>query len=93
MQELMAIDQEDCDAIGNLSVMIDEELASTAKAIEDANQRIKKCSRENNAGMKLEINEQLLVSCGDLMCKLKDLIGCGKNVLVEIVTEEMVSEQ
>ena len=85
----MAIIEEEADyeASGTLSDTTDEELSTTEQAIEVASQRVQvllKRSRENDTGVKLEVNEKLLSSCADFMEALKDLMTCGKNLLEEI---------
>ena len=76
--------------------MVDEELASTAQAIEAASQRIQEMldkSREDDTGVKLEVNERLLDSCTNLMKAISVLFECSKDLQVEIVEEGMVSER
>ncbi len=88
-------DQDDYEASSILGDLVDEELASTAQAIEAANQRIQEMldkSREDDTGVKLEVNERLLDSCTNLMKAIQVLIGCSTDLQVEIVEEKMVSE-
>ena len=78
-------------AIGDL---VDEELASTAQAVEAAALRIQemlKKSREDDTGVKLEVNERILDSCTGLMKTIKILIARSKDLQSEIVGEGMVS--
>ena len=73
---------------------MDEELASTAQAVEAAALRIQEMlikSREDDTGVKLEVNERLLDSCTGLMKAIKILIARSKDLQTEIVGEGMVS--
>ena len=73
--------------------LVDEELASTAQAIESASQRIQEMlrkSREDDTGVKLEVNERLLDSCTALMKAIKVLISRSKDLQGEILGESMV---
>ena len=75
---------------------MEEELASTAQTVEAASQRIQEMldkSREDDTGVKLEVNEQLLDSCTELMKAIQVLIASSKDLQVEIVEEGMVSEK
>ena len=79
------------DTIGDL---VEEELASTAQAVETAALRIQQMllkSREDDTGVKLEVNERLLDSCTGLMMAIKILIARSKDLQSEIVGEGMVS--
>jgi hypothetical protein len=79
------------DALGDL---VDEELASTAHAVEAAALRIQEMlrkSREDDTGVKLEVNERVLDSCTGLMKAIKILIARSKDLQAEIVGEGMVS--
>ena len=74
---------------------MDEELASTAQAVEAAALRIQEMlrkSREDDTGVKLEVNERLLDSCTGLMKAIKILIARSKDLQSEVVGEGMVSE-
>lgn len=96
LQELMLNDQEDLETSSMLGDLVDEELTTTAQAVEAASQRIQEMlekSREDDTGVKLEINEQLLDSCTNLMKAIQTLISCSKDLQVEIVEEGMVSER
>lgn len=80
------------DALGDL---VDEELASTAHAVEEAALRIQEMlrkSREDDTGVKLEVNERLLDSCTGLMKAIKVLIARSKDLQSEILGEGMVSK-
>ncbi len=75
--------------------MVDEELASTAQAVEAAALRIQdmlKRSREDDTGVKLEVNERVLDSCTGLMKAIKILIARSKDLQGEILGEGMVRE-
>ena len=74
--------------------LVDEELASTAQAVEAASKRIQMMlqkSREDDTGVKLEVNERLLDSCTGLMKAIKILITRSKELQGEIVGEGIVS--
>lgn len=76
--------------------LVDEELASTAQAVEAAALRIQEMlrkSREDDTGVKLEVNERLLDSCTGLMKAIKILIARSKDLQGEIVGEGMVRER
>lgn len=84
-------ESESTDALGDL---VDEELASTAHAVEAAALRIQEMlrkSREDDTGVKLEVNERVLDSCTGLMKAIKILIARSKDLQAEIVGEGMVS--
>lgn len=81
---------EEDEASNALGTLVDEELASTAQAIEAATLRIQAMlekSREEYTGVKLEVNERLLDSCTELMKAIQVLIVCSKDLQVEIVQE------
>lgn len=83
--------EENPEALGDL---VDEEMAATAQAIEAAALRIQemlKKSREDDSGVKLEVNERILDSCTGLMKAIKVLIARSKDLQSEIVGEGMVS--
>ena len=92
LQELVSDQQAEAEeSLGNL---VDEELASTAHAVESAAQRIQEMlrkSREDDTGVKLEVNERLLDSCTGLMKAIKVLIARSKDLQGEILGESMVS--
>jgi len=79
---------------GGIENLVDEELASTAQAVEAAAQRIQlmlQKSREDDTGVKLEVNERLLDSCTGLMKAIKILIARSKDLQGEVVGEGIVS--
>ena len=62
--------------------------------MESAAQRIQEMlrkSREDDTGVKLEVNERLLDSCTGLMKAIKVLIARSKDLQGEILGESMVS--
>ena len=70
-------------------------MAATSEAIEAAALRIQEMlrkSREDDTGVKLEVNERILDSCTDLMKAIKVLIQRSKELQSEIVKEGMVSD-
>ncbi len=74
--------------------LVDEELASTAQAVEEAARRIQQMlqkSRQDDTGVKLEVNERLLDSCTGLMKAIKILITRSKELQAEILGEGIVS--
>ena len=74
--------------------MVDEEMASTSQAVEAAALRIQEMlqkSREDDTGVKLEVNSRILDSCTELMKAIKILILRSKDLQNEIVKEGMVS--
>ena len=76
--------------LGNL---VDEEMAATSQAIEAAALRIQEMlqkSREDDSGVKLEVNERILDSCTELMKAIRTLIQRAKDLQSEIVKEGMV---
>lgn len=91
---MVTCDQETTNTTEDLGDMVDEELASTAQAVEAAALRIQEMlrkSREDDTGVKLEVNERLLDSCTGLMKSIKILIARSKDLQSEIVGEGMVS--
>lgn len=82
------------DSPETLGSLVDEEMAATSEAVEAAALRIQemlKKSREDDTGVKLEVNERILDSCTDLMKAIKILILRSKDLQNEIVKEGMVS--
>lgn len=82
-------DEESPVTLGNL---VDEEMAATSQVIEAAAQRIQEMlqkSREDDTGVKLEVNERILDSCTDLMKAIRVLIQRSKDLQNEIVKEGM----
>lgn len=76
--------------LGNL---VDEEMVATSQAIEAAALRIQEMlqkSREDDSGVKLEVNERILDSCTELMKAIRILIQRAKDLQSEIVKEGMV---
>lgn len=89
-------DQDDYETSSMLGDLVNEELASTAEAIEAASQKIQEMldkSREDDTGLQLEVNERLLDSCTNLMKAIQVLFECSKDLQVEIVEEGMVSKR
>ena len=90
VQTVSRADEESPVTLGNL---VDEEMAATSQAIEAAAQRIQEMlqkSREDDTGVKLEVNERILDSCTDLMKAIRVLIQRSKDLQNEIVKEGMV---
>ena len=82
------------DSPETLGGLVDEEMAATSEAVEAAALRIQemlKKSREDDTGVKLEVNERILDSCTELMKAIKILILRSKELQNEIVKEGMVS--
>ena len=80
------------DTLGDL---VDEEMAATALVVEAASARIQEMlrkAREDDTGIKLEVNERILDSCTGLMKAIKVLIERSMDLQGEIVAEGMVSE-
>lgn len=78
------------DTLGDI---VDEEMASTALAIEAAAAKIQEMlrkSREDDTGVKLEVNERILDSCTGLMKAIRVLIERSKELQTEIISEGMV---
>ncbi|XP_053328221.1 huntingtin-interacting protein 1-related protein [Spea bombifrons] len=71
-----------------LGDMVDKEMASTSKAIEDAVRRIEEMmnqARKDCSGVKLEVNERILNSCTDLMKAIRLLVITSTELQKEIV--------
>uniref|UniRef100_A0A8C6K1A1 Uncharacterized protein n=1 Tax=Melopsittacus undulatus TaxID=13146 RepID=A0A8C6K1A1_MELUD len=71
-----------------LGDMVEKEMASTSKAIEDAVRRIEEMmsqARNESSGVKLEVNERILNSCTDLMKAIRLLVTTSTNLQKEIV--------
>lgn len=84
-------EEESPEALGSL---VDEEMAATSEVVEAAALRIQEMlrkSREDDTGVKLEVNERILDSCTELMKAIKVLIQRSKDLQNEIVKEGMVS--
>ncbi|XP_068122460.1 huntingtin-interacting protein 1 [Hyperolius riggenbachi] len=71
-----------------LGDLVEKEMAATASAVETAAARIEemlKKSRTDDTGLKLQVNEQILGSCTDLMQGIQALILASKDLQKEIV--------
>ncbi|XP_073421647.1 huntingtin-interacting protein 1 isoform X2 [Dendrobates tinctorius] len=71
-----------------LGDLVEKEMAATAAAVETAAARIEemlKKSRTDDTGLKLQVNEQILGSCTDLMQAIQALILASKDLQKEIV--------
>ncbi|XP_053136269.1 huntingtin-interacting protein 1-related protein isoform X1 [Hemicordylus capensis] len=71
-----------------LGDMVDKEMASTSAAIEDAVRRIEEMmnqARIESSGVKLEVNERILISCTDLMKAIRLLVMTSTHLQKEIV--------
>ncbi|XP_071994337.1 huntingtin-interacting protein 1 [Engystomops pustulosus] len=71
-----------------LGDLVEKEMAATAAAVETAATRIEemlKKSRTDDTGLKLQVNEQILGSCTDLMQAIQALILASKDLQKEIV--------
>lgn len=77
---------------GALGDVVEEELAATSQAVEEATQRIQEMlakSREDDSGVKLEVNERILDSCTGLMKAIRTLIARARDLQGEIIAEGM----
>lgn len=73
-----------------LGDLVDQEMYRTSKAIEDAVSKLEHLiskSREQETGIKLEVNDKILDSCTSLMKAIKILIIRGKELQKEIVSQ------
>ncbi|XP_069800826.1 huntingtin-interacting protein 1 [Dendropsophus ebraccatus] len=71
-----------------LGDLVEKEMTATAAAVETAACRIEemlKKSRTDDTGLKLQVNEQILGSCTDLMQAIQALILASKDLQKEIV--------
>uniref|UniRef100_UPI00358F16CE huntingtin-interacting protein 1-related protein isoform X2 n=1 Tax=Myxine glutinosa TaxID=7769 RepID=UPI00358F16CE len=71
-----------------LGDLVEQEMATTSSAVEDAAARIEEMlnkSRAADTGVKLEVNERILASCTELMRAIKVLIQASKELQREIV--------
>ncbi|XP_075052894.1 huntingtin-interacting protein 1 [Mixophyes fleayi] len=71
-----------------LGDLVEKEMAATAAAVETAALRIEEMlnkSRTDDTGLKLQVNEQILGSCTDLMQGIQALIKASKDLQKEIV--------
>ena len=79
-----------------LGDVVEEELAATSQAVEEAARKIQAMlakSREDDSGVKLEVNERILDSCTGLMKTIKTLIIRARDLQGEIIAEGMVSDK
>lgn len=93
LQDLASEDTGEGDE-NTLGDVVEEELAATSQAVEEAAQRIQAMlakSREDDSGVKLEVNERILDSCTGLMKTIKTLILRARDLQGEIIAEGMVS--
>ncbi|CAI7993005.1 Huntingtin-interacting protein 1 [Geodia barretti] len=77
-----------------LGDVVEEELAATSQAVEEAARRIQEMlakAREGDSGVKLEVNERILDSCTGLMKTIKTLIIRARDLQGEIIAEGMGS--
>ncbi len=77
-----------------LGDIVEEEMTATASAVESAALRIQEMlrkSREDDSGVKLEVNERILDSCTELMKAIKVLIARSRDLQEEIKQEALVS--
>ncbi|KAI1881968.1 hypothetical protein AGOR_G00245650 [Albula goreensis] len=75
---------------GELGDLVDQEMASTSKAIEEAVRRIDEMmnqARRDTSGVKLEVNERILFSCTDLMKAIRMLVIASTDLQKEIVED------
>nr|CAD7262460.1 unnamed protein product [Timema shepardi] len=88
VEKLMARLQGDTkEIIGDL---VEDELASMDKAIEEAANRIEDMLRKSRAadsGIKLEVNEKILDSCTNLMRAIRELVKKSRLLQAEIVLQ------
>ncbi len=87
----MATDTATEDKLGDI---VEEEMTATASAVESAALRIQEMlrkSREDDSGVKLEVNERILDSCTELMKAIKVLIARSRDLQEEIKQEALVS--
>ncbi|KAK0150954.1 Huntingtin-interacting protein 1-related protein [Merluccius polli] len=71
-----------------LGDMVDNEMAATSAAIEEAVRRIDEMmnqARKDTSGVKLEVNERILFSCTDLMKAIRMLVLASTDLQKEIV--------
>ncbi|XP_063812060.1 huntingtin-interacting protein 1 [Pseudophryne corroboree] len=71
-----------------LGDLVEKEMAATATAVEAAASRIEEMlnkSRTDDTGLQLQVNEQILGSCTDLMQGIQALIMASKDLQKEIV--------
>ncbi len=93
MQELVSVSVADEATHERLGDVVEEEMTATASAVEAAALRIQdmlRKSREDDSGVKLEVNERILDSCTDLMKAIRVLIAKSQDLQGEILQEGMV---
>ena len=93
LQELVAERVSDEATQDQLGDIVEEEMSATASAVESAALRIQEMlrkSREDDSGVKLEVNERILDSCTELMKAIKVLIARSRDLQGEIIREGMV---
>ncbi|XP_055855780.1 huntingtin-interacting protein 1 [Episyrphus balteatus] len=76
------------DATGQLGDLVESELATMDKAIEEAASKIVELlssSRASDSGIKLEVNERILDACTNLMQSIRLLVQRAKSLQAEIV--------
>ncbi|PNF18448.1 hypothetical protein B7P43_G09027, partial [Cryptotermes secundus] len=86
-----AVKGDSAEVIGDL---VESELASMDKAIEEAANRIEEMlskSRAADSGIKLEVNEKILDSCTNLMQAIRVLVQKSRLLQAEIVAQGKVS--
>lgn len=77
-----------------LGDLIDVEMQNTSNAIEEAVSKLAELlskSREQETGVKLEVNDKILDSCTDLMQAIRILIIRSQELQKEIVSQGRVS--
>lgn len=93
VQDLLSELASDAATGDKLGDMVEEEMTATADAVESAALRIQdmlRKSREDDSGLKLEVNERILDSCTELMKAIKVLIARSRDLQEEIIKEGMV---
>nr|CAD7431900.1 unnamed protein product [Timema monikensis] len=88
VEKLMARLQGDTEEI--IGDLVEDELASMDKAIEEAANRIEDMLRKSRAadsGIKLEVNEKILDSCTNLMRAIRELVKKSRLLQAEIVLQ------
>ncbi|XP_078482808.1 huntingtin-interacting protein 1 isoform X2 [Ciona intestinalis] len=75
---------------GDLHDLVEQEMASTTQAVEQAAERIEALlneARQRDTGVNLEVNERILDSCTELMKFIQILISSSKDLQREIVEQ------
>lgn len=78
------------DSSDNVQNIVEEEMLTTEKIVEDAALRIEELlrnSRQTQSGVQLEVNEKILDACTELMTAIRELILKSKDLQDEIVIE------